>query len=132
MDCMTSFDGRVMNHMSPETKLVHARLERWGRWAKTAGVRAWPPVTLLGRVMDCGPDGALARGSGRTEVPDDVAEVDTAVAKLGEVDRRVIRVYYLEWLPPESMAKNLRMKLSQFNAVLSRARFRVSVYLERI
>jgi hypothetical protein len=31
-------DSRCMNNMDPDTKLVHARLEEWSRWAKDLGI----------------------------------------------------------------------------------------------
>lgn len=123
-------DGRVMNHMAPELKLVHARLERWGKWAKTAGVRAWPQVTLLGRIIEQGPVGAAIPTSAvRTALPEDIAEVDAAVARLGAIDKAVIRTYYMEWAPVEVMARHRRMKVSTFHATLRRARWRVGDFL---
>lgn len=123
-------DGRVMNHMAPDLRLTHARLERWGRWAKSAGVRAWPQVTLLGRIIEHGPVGAcIPTSAAQSAIPKDIAEVDAAVARLCQIDKAVIRTYYMEWAPIEVMAKHRRMKVSTFHATLRRARWRVNDYL---
>ena len=123
-------DGRVMNHMAPELKTTHARLERWGCWARTAGVRAWPQVTLLGRIIALGPEGACIPSSAvRTAIPDDISEVDAAVARLREIDKAVIRTYYLDWAPVEVMARHRRMSTARFHVSLRRARWRVHDYL---
>src|SRR5579871_6320703 len=130
---MNERDGRGMNHLARELKVTHARLERWGRWAKTAGVRAWPQITLLGRIIEQGPAGACIPSSAvKTAIPDDISEVDAAFARLCEIDRRVIRTYYLDWAPIEVMAKHRRMTVSNFKGVLKRARWRVRDYLESI
>jgi DNA-directed RNA polymerase specialized sigma24 family protein len=126
------FHPRTMNRMDDETKLVHARLEQWGRWARNDGIRAWPPVTILGRVMEEGPHGSRATGKPPTALPDVIAHCDAAVSRLGPVDRRVIRKYYLEWAPIEAMAHSLHMREASFKAVLRRARWRISGYLSAI
>jgi hypothetical protein len=126
------FEPRTMNRMDDDTKRVHVRLEQWGRWARNIGISAWPPITVLGRVMEEGPHGSLSIGKPPTTMPEAVAHCDAAVAKLGDVDRRVIRKYYIEWAPIEVMAKDLRMRESNFRAVLRRARWRISGYLAAI
>jgi hypothetical protein len=57
-----SRDKRRVNHMDPETRIVHARLEAWGAWAKDAEIRAWPASTLLGRMIDQQAVGAAQSG----------------------------------------------------------------------
>ncbi len=122
-------DTRRINHMDSDTKAVHYELERWGRWARDAGIRAWPQVTLLGRIIEEGLHGARSTGAPPVSMPSEVERVDKAVAHLGEVDRRVIRKYYLEWAPPEVMAKSLKMRRREFDNVLRRARYRVQGYI---
>jgi DNA-directed RNA polymerase specialized sigma24 family protein len=127
-DECASRSGRTMNRMTPEMKVVHARLERWGKWAKSSGLRAWPSSTILARLIEQGPN-AAASSSGAVSAPQDVLEVDAAVAHLGEVDTRVIRTYYLEWASIEVMARKRSMSVNQFEAVLRRARWRIEGYL---
>lgn len=120
---------RAMNHMDPDTKAVHCRLEVWGRWARDAHLRAWPEVTLLGKVIEEGPHGAFCAGQAVVQMPDAIAQVDAAVARLGEVDRRVVCKYYLEWAAPEVLARLLGMRVREFQSVLRRARWRIGGYL---
>lgn len=123
---------RVINHMDPETKLVHCRLEEWGQWARDIGIRAWPQATLLARIMEEGPHGAFSSGRPPIHMAESVAHVDAAVCRLGEVDKRVIRKYYIEWAPTDAMARSLRMRVRMFQNVLKRARWRVSGYLSAL
>jgi DNA-directed RNA polymerase specialized sigma24 family protein len=124
--------SRILSHMDPETKIVHCRLEAWGKWSRDCHIPAWPEATLLARVIEEGPHGAFSSGKPPIHMPDSVAHVDAAVCRLGEVDRRVIRKYYLEWAPTEALARAVRMNVRQFKAVLHRARWRVAGYLSAI
>lgn len=121
-----AMDNRVRSRMSGDTLLTHMRLEAWGRWSRDK-LAPWPTRTVLGRMMDEGPGASHETTGG--EIPEAVQQTDRAVAHLGEVDRRVIRVYYTEWAPLEVMARRLKMRPRQFQAVLNRARWRVSGYL---
>lgn len=122
-------DGRAMNNMDPETKLTHIRLEEWARWAKDSESREWPPITLLGKVIEQGISGAGQGTRPPISMPDNVAKVDAAVAKLGEIDKKAIKTYYMRWEDIDSMARRLHMRRRQFQNVLRRARFRVQVYM---
>lgn len=118
------------NRMDPDTKLVHVRLEEWGRWAKDSEIRAWPAITLLGRVIEQGGVAAGQSGKPPVSMPEGVAIVDAAVSRLGAIDRGVIQTYYLRWEPIESMAKRHHMRIRQFQNVLRRARWRILGYLD--
>ena len=122
-------DRRCANNMDPETREVHARLEGWARWACGEEIRAWPAVTLLGRVIEQGASGAGQSGRPPISMPDHIAHVDAAVAKLGAVDKLVIRIYYGPPDPVEAMARKAQMRVRQFQSVLRRARWRISGYL---
>lgn len=124
-------DPRYLNHMDPDTKRVHVRLEEWGKWARDTEVRPWPRRTLLGRIMDQGASGA-GQSQAPISIPNTVAAVDAAVARLGAIDRSVVQTYYLRWEPPEVMARRLSMRVRQFQSVLRRARWRIGGYLDAV
>ena len=123
-------DPRYMNHMDPDTRRVHLRLEEWGRWARDAEMRPWPRRTLLGRVIDQGPSGAGETGRPPIAMPDAIAVVDAAIAKLGAIDRGVVQTYYQRWEAPEVMARRLHMRVRQFQSVLRRARWRIGGFID--
>lgn len=125
-------DPRTMNHMDAETKVVHARLEAWGKWARDAGLRAWPAETLLARVMEQGPMGAGQQGRPPISMPDEIATIDAAVTRLGDIDRRVVQTYYLRWEPLEIMARRHSLRARQFQNVLRRARWRIAIRLSEV
>src|SRR6185312_11737607 len=108
-------DARRLNHMDSQTKLVHARLEEWGKWTRES-LRGWPPRTLLARLIEEGP-GAAQEGRPPVSLPPQVAVTDRAVAHLGAIDRRVIETYYLRWEPMEVMARRTGMRVRQFQNV---------------
>lgn len=119
-------DKRVVNHMDPDTRAVHTRLEAWGAWARDAEVRAWPVSTLLGRMIDQQPTGAAQKGRPPVAMPDEIAATDAAVCTLGDIDKQAIRLYYIKWAPIEVHARKLSMRPRQFQNVLRRARWRLS------
>ncbi len=129
MDQLVERDGRAMNRMDPETKIVHAKLEAWGSWAREAHLRAYPPSTLLGRMIEFGAQGSSQQGRPPVSMPDEIAHVDAAVAKLGDIDRRAVLAYYTYWDAPEICAKRARLSLRQFQNVLRRARWRIHIFL---
>ena len=99
-------DSRCINHMDSETKLIHARLEHWAKWARGGleGV-SWPRETILARMMEQGINGASQTGRPPVSMPEDVAVIDAAVARLGDVDKQVIRAYYLNWARADDLWK---------------------------
>lgn len=118
------------NRMDADTKLVHARLEEWGKWAKGGEAHAWPSITYLGRWIEQGIDGAIQQGRPPVSMPQPVAVIDAAVSRLGAVDRAVIQTYYLRWEPIEIMARRHRMRVRQFQNVLRRARWRILGFID--
>jgi hypothetical protein len=122
-------DKRVMNHMDPETRVVHARLEAWGAWAKESEAHAWPSVTLLGRMIEQGP-GAGQSSKPPIAMPDEIAAVDAAVCRLNAIDKKAVQLYYIRWAPLEIHARNMGMRARQYQNVLRRARWRLAGYLQ--
>lgn len=132
---MSACEAAVMhdvraNRMDPDTKLVHSRLEEWGRWAKDSEIRAWPAMTLLARVIEQGEVAAGQQGRPPVCMPPAVAIVDAAVCRLNATDKGVIQTYYLRWEPIEVMARRHHMRVRQFQNVLRRARWRILGYID--
>jgi hypothetical protein len=61
-----------------------------------------------------------------------VAAIDAAICKLGDIDRGVVRTYYLHWEPVSTMARRHHMRVLQFQRVLRRARWRIMGYLDAV
>ena len=122
---------KSMNHMDPETKEIHLRLEEWARWAKDWGIAGYPRQSLTEKAATYGKLGIPQEPLHKPEasMPDRVAVIDAAIAKLGDIDRRVVRMYYLNWEPTNVMARRMKMRERQFQNVLRRARWRISGYL---
>lgn len=121
-------DPRPMNSMTPETRYAHGFLLRWGEWSRDIGVRAWPEKTLLKRMMEAGPEGALIQG-GHVPIADpsgEVLAVESIVKRMGAIDQLVLRVEYVEpWAMRDTKARVAHMKPSKFERTLRRARERV-------
>jgi hypothetical protein len=124
-----------MHGMSDEVWYVHTRLEEWGRWAcgpLGAAVAGYPARSAHERIKE----GGLAAGLPKppVDMPEPIAYTDTAVARLAEVDKEVVRAYYLHWAPQETLWKGCAgiRSLSNFKSVLKRARWRVRMILEEL
>lgn len=125
---------KSMNHMDPETKLVHARLEEWATWAKDLGIAGYPKQSLTEKAAKYGKLGIPQEPLHKPEpmMPDHVAVIDAAICRLGEIDRGVVRTYYLRWEPVNVMARRHSMRVLQFQRVLHRARWRIMGYLDAV
>jgi hypothetical protein len=123
-------DGRAMSNMDQESKEVHLLLEAWGAWSRDAYPRPFPEVSVIGRMIKYGALGASQEGKPPIAMPDPIARVDAAVARLGDIDKKVVQSYYLHWDPPESCAKRCHMRLRMFQNVLRRARWRIRINLD--
>jgi hypothetical protein len=129
-------DRRAMNHMDPDTKLVHARLEEWSRWAKDTGIAGYPHQSITEKAAKYGKLGIPQESLHKPEptMPDHVARVDAAICRLGDVDRKALRLYYLSWDVAENLARRMdrSMRWRQFLNVVRRARWRVAGYLDAV
>jgi hypothetical protein len=130
MGVTMSIDKRVMNNMDPDTKAVHLRLEAWGAWSRNSQPREYPAATVLARVIEQGPMGAAHSGQRLVDLmPQEVARTERAVLRLGQIDRKVVMAYYLDWAPVEMLAPRCRMRKREFENVLKRARWRISGFI---
>lgn len=123
-------DMRSMNAMDEDTKRIHLRLESWAAAVGSDCINAWPKLTLLGRLIEQGPSGASQQGRPPVSMSHADSVVDAAVARLGDIDKRVIKSYYMHWESIEINAARLNMRVSQFRQVLKRARWRLSGYID--
>jgi hypothetical protein len=121
-------DRRTMNNMDPETKAVHIRLEQWGAETRES-LHGYPPVTMLGRLIEQGPMGAAQTGKPPVALSDAAARVDACVAKLCQIDQRALRAYYQGWMTVYELSRKLSMRERQAQNVLRRARWRLGAHL---
>ena len=121
-------DRRTMNNMDPETRAVHLRLERWGSETRTR-LNGWPESTLLGRMVKQGPMGAPQQGCPPTDLSEPSARIDVCVAKLCQIDQRVLKTYYQHQLCREDLGRVMGMRERQAQRVLHRARWRCMAHL---
>lgn len=122
-------DARSMNHMDPQTKLTHLRLESWGRATRGHEGVGWPAATLLARMIEQGPMGASQQGRPPVDLCDRDAKTDAAVARLGVIDQKVARDYYQGWFTISMLARRHRMRERQVQNILRRIRDRVGGFL---
>jgi hypothetical protein len=126
-------DPRHLNHMDPDTKAMHLLLEAWGKWAKGPGIAGYPRCSPTERAARYGKLGIPQESNykGEPEIPENIARVDAAIARLGEIDRRAIVSYYTHWEPVESLARKCSMRIRQFQNVLRRARWRLVIQISK-
>ena len=110
------------------TDPVHARLEEWATWSNEKHDLLGWPESIFGRIQDEGKYAAGLPGAPPVAIPDRIAAVDTAVARLEPIDKGVIRAYYLSWAPPETLWMGCIGVRSAFGfrVILKRARWKIS------
>lgn len=91
--------------MDADVAYADCRLDAWASWVRGEFGGAWPTITQLGRLMEQGAFGASQPGAPLTGLPDHIVEVDSAVARLEELLRLVIMVYYLTYADSEVKAE---------------------------
>jgi hypothetical protein len=127
---------KSMNHMDPDTKEVHLRLEEWAKWARDIGIAGYPRQSLTEKAATYGRLGIPQEPLHKPELvmPDRVARVDAAICSLGAVDQKAIRLYYLSWAPADVLARKMdrSMRWRQYLNVVRRARWRIAAYLAAI
>lgn len=115
-----------------------AALEHWAKWALSALESVgWPRKTLLARIIEYGVIGCAQQASGTllvvghaVEYDEMCAWVETAVMRLPVEERNVIVVVYLDFVPPDTAAKELGISRGTLDSRLSRARRSVRDYLD--
>ena len=127
-------DPRAMNHMDPETTAVHLLLEAWGKWAKQPGIMGYPTSSPTEKAARYGKLGIPQETNYKREpeMPDDIALIDAAVGRLGDIDKRAIKAYYTHWEPKEVLARKCGMRVRQFQNVLRRARWRIVIHMSAL
>lgn len=117
---------------------VHAALEQWASWVKSAlaGI-GWPEKTLLARVIEYGALGAAQQYHGSlvlvgtmVEYDEMCAWVEAAIMRLPMEERNVIVRVYLHWEPAERSARQLGISANCLYTRLHRARRSVKDYLD--
>lgn len=73
---------------------TRVRLGQWGKWCRGRSVSGYPSASAFMFANM----GARASGDGR-DVPDDIAEIDAAVAKIPAPLRQVLVIYYCTTAP---------------------------------
>lgn len=131
VEVITGRDPRAMNHMDKETRVIHARLDEWSSYVKRAlNMLGYPAESYYHKwaALKIAPNPGFD-----AEMPERPANVDRAVARLGEIDKSVIWRYYCQFRPT-LIWKGLRAidSKSEFDKILRRARWRCDGILMEI
>ena len=95
--------------------LLEGRLTRWGRLARGRGEDLGiGERSVLGRMIEEGVGAGQVSDWAAQHLPDDVVEVDGAVAKLPKRYRRAIKIHYLTEWPTEVKAADSAHLAPQF------------------
>ena len=114
--------------MDADVAYADCRLDAWASWVK-GGMASWPSLTLLGRIIEQGANGAAQVGSSVLGMPDEVLVTDKAVARLDGILRPVVFVYYLTYADSAEKAKRLGVSRATFWRRVERAQKQVGRYL---
>lgn len=116
----------------PSFAFADYALERWARKsASDLAALGWPPVTLLGRIIEFGISGAAQAGSKVLEIDALFQATDMAVSHLSEQEQLVTRTHYSgAWKTDKVGAYKIGMSHDMFRQVLHMSRAKVQSYLE--
>lgn len=118
-------DPRAINRLDPEIVPTHYRLEAWAKMARADPGVGW---------KRCSPIASFSTGRGQSGAPTyidaDDEVTDAAVAHLGDIDRRVIWAYYVDWYKARlgEWWRLTGMKEKPAKNVLNRARWRIHTW----
>ena len=137
LQTLDGYDGNrsCRRRLSKDLVVVDERLMVWGKWARNDdyGV-GWPALTILGRVIEQGADGATQQGRPPISIPEPIAEVDAAVGRLNSDRRAVVFVRYVHFpsLAAEHQRSKIRMSKYRWDRNLKGAREQVKAYFDEI
>lgn len=115
--------------MDADIVYADCRLDAWASWVK-GGMASWPSLTLLGRIIEQGANGAAQTGRSVEGMPDDILLTDRAVARLDLILRRTVKIYYLTYADSELKAKQCGCSKATFWRRVSRAQKAVYRHLQ--
>lgn len=118
----------------PDFAFADYALERWARKsANDLQSLGWPPITVLGRVIEFGISGAAQGGAKVMEIDEMFQATDRAVARLRPREKLVVRTHYSgAWRTDKESARKLGMNHTSFRQILLFARTKVQSYLEGV
>ena len=106
--------------------LVDVMLTKWAAETAANPVGAWPQVSIIGKLIEYGANGAGAATLAMAPtISDESAQIDAIVAKAPARLRKVIEVYYKTWDTQEVQAKRYGTSLSSFRNDLRAAQWYV-------
>lgn len=116
----------------PDFAFADYALERWARKsANDLQPLSWPPITVLGRVIEFGISGAAQGGARVMEIDEVFQATDRAVARLRPRERLVVTTHYSGvWKTSKECARKTNMSPETFRLILHYARGKVQAYLE--
>ena len=119
--------------MSQDLLTVDACLRQWAAWSLHGGANiGWPATSLTARMLEWRELGIRPDPVANTvpEPSSQVIVVDRAVAKLTQLQRRAVFVYYMRSEPREVQARILKVNAGQLARLLERARWAIRMAIE--
>jgi hypothetical protein len=110
-----------------EIAYADSRLDAWASWVRSSQ-NAWPPRTLLARIIEEGASGA-SQGTPNSNMPHHVLQTDRAVAQIEDRLRRTVKVYYLTHASSEIKAAALHVSRATFWRLVERGQQAVYIHL---
>ena len=121
-------DPRAMNRMDPETKLIHAELVIWGRETRDRFLHGWPVCTVIGRLIEQGPNGAGQSASAPTVISPRSQVIEACWCRLWGKGKTAIDLYYHTTDAPEAIARQMGIRMTQLKQVLQRSRYLIATW----
>lgn len=121
-------DPRALNSMTEQTRIGHAYLTRWAQMVKKDNPQPWPSITVLGKVIEQGGHyGSVTGTRPATDLPDDLAAVDSLVSHMRGDMRIAVLAYYGKWDTLQNVSRGLHWRPEKLSFQLRMAREVVAV-----
>lgn len=116
--------------MKAKVAYADQRLDAWASWVR-GNQTAWPPRTILARIIEEGISGAAQGICYVQSMPEIVGQTDRAVARIARELRKVLKVYYLVHASSEIKAARCRVSRATFWRQVERGQIAVFDELDR-
>ena len=125
-DCHTEADNLAKRRLEEALRPVDERLHEWGKWTKGGA----PKLGYKEQASHLQIPGQTAAHA-ETFLPNNVQEVDVAIARLSQIRQKVLFIAYMHYpnLPSDFQRRKINMSRHKWNWLLRESRLIVGAIL---
>ena len=127
MDVHAEAADRACRRLEEALKPVDERLHAWGKFTKNGA----PKLGYSAKSSHLQPPQDETMVAAPTHIPQEIIEVDAAIARLSDIRQKVLAIAYLHFpaLPPDFQRRKIKMSRHKWKRVLRESRIVVATIL---